>query len=1122
MTMIDSLFGLIPAASTGQQWVARDLQVVNWGGYDGHHRVRLAATATLLAGGSGSGKSTLMDAYIALLMPHTTPFNGASNGAVVGRPRGKDQRNVISYARGKLDESRTEDGTRERVLRGDGTDTWSAVAMTWADQSGAELTAVRAWYVPAGATAMDALTAVRATADGFFDLANLEAAAKERLGRPALTAAGLTCFDTDKEFAARIYATLGIGAAGGGDKAVGLLARIQAGQQITTVDALYKSMVLEDPDTYPKAADVVEHFDELSSTRERMLTAQAQVRALAPIRAHREAVDAARERLAVIAGVGSVRDDASPVGLWRAERRAGLLRDVEDAVRQRSQAADAQVRELSAQVAATKSELKGVQQTLFASGGDTVRTAERELAAADARLADVRKARARLDAALGVLGAEVGGSGDLERLAAASRTRLADQGARHSAFASRDEARDAVREAERTLRTLTSERDGLAKRRGNVPEVHHRARVALAQAAGLRVDELPFVAELIEVAPQHEAWREAFNLALGGFATTLLLDAAHLSRFRTAIDSVPSEVRLRFQGVPTGMATTTPLDPGTLPGRLDFAGGPFEGWLREHLVERFGFVCVENASQLSMYAKAVTRAGQVSEQSRGAHGGHGRANVLGFTNSRRIADLDRQIEAATEVLTTAGETFRGAELRLEAAEEQAAASRVVAEAVWAEVDVAGTEKDRDRWRTVIADAHADNPELGALEERARELDALADRLQRDLGAAQSRADELARRWERVSDEVDAAQRALDAAQESVTLSDEQRAYLDEVLGDPAPEQDQGVGPEEALAGFDAVVARAEERLRHHRETAEASISSGTAALRSAFEAFVSRWPNPNLGTDPEASYKDFDAVLTRLETEGLHTLEAEWRRSLLRLSGADLTDLEHTISRCLREITERIEPVNRILETLPFSDDDHRLQITVSRPQSVAVQRFRKELRAIREALAPGAAEENLSDDERERRYLRMGRLVDRIRPGSPERADLIDVRRHVRLSAEKIDLAGNHVALYDHIGEKSGGESQERVAFIVGAALRYQLGDAGADRPRYAPVFLDEALIKADAQFSGRAIGAWRGLGFQLVVGAPNDKVSALEPHVDACFVVVKDATGRSRARAVVGVPQQ
>ena len=123
-----------------------------------------------------------------------------------------------------------------------------------------------------------------------------------------------------------------------------------------------------------------------------------------------------------------------------------------------------------------------------------------------------------------------------------------------------------------------------------------------------------------------------------------------------------------------------------------------------------------------------------------------------------------------------------------------------------------------------------------------------------------------------------------------------------------------------------------------------------------------------------------------------------------------------------------------------------------------------------------------------------------------------MDVREHVRIRAECVDLDGNHVSVYDHIAGKSGGESQELVAFIVGAALRYQLGDADAERPRYAPVFLDEAFIKADARFAGRAVGAWRGLGFQLIIGAPLDKVSALEPHVDLVLQTLKDDAGRSR----------
>ncbi|WP_217617381.1 hypothetical protein, partial [Cellulomonas sp. GbtcB1] len=66
------------------------------------------------------------------------------------------------------------------------------------------------------------------------------------------------------------------------------------------------------------------------------------------------------------------------------------------------------------------------------------------------------------------------------------------------------------------------------------------------------------------------------------------------------------------------------------------------------------------------------------------------------------------------------------------------------------------------------------------------------------------------------------------------------------------------------------------------------------------------------------------------------------------------------------------------------------------------------------------------SDADRERRYHRLAKVIDRIRRTSPVFADLVDVRRHVRLSAEKVDLDGTHVPLYDHIGEKTGGGAQE------------------------------------------------------------------------------------------------
>jgi uncharacterized protein YPO0396 len=1111
VSMIDTLFGLIPAASRGQQWVARDLQLVNWGGYDGYHRVRFAPGATLLSGGSGSGKSTLMDSYIALLMPHTTPFNGASNGGVIGRPRGKDQRNILSYARGKLDESRTDGETRSQVLRGDGRDTWSAIAMTWADHTGAEFTALRAWYVPSSARGLDDVVAVRATRDSGYELRALEAPAINKLARAEVTATGLSCFDTDRDFTARLHTTLGIGAAGDGHKAVGLLARIQAGQQITTVDALYKTMVLEEPSTMATADAVVQQFDELSGTRERMITARRQVTALTPIREHRRTIDEAVARSRVIDDVGSFTDTLSPAALWRHERRLDLLRASEKDLARRHRQAEEELRETKALVKVAESQREAMSDTLRASGGDRLDTALREIRGVEQRLADVERSRARLDRALGTIGADITSGQDFAALVETAHRFLADTDARKTAQHQFAEAMSAKKEAERELSGLRAEHKAVEARRGNIPTELHATRAMLAEAAGLTPDDLPFVGELIEVRTEFEPWREAFNLALGGFATRMLIDIGSLNSFREAINAVPTARRIQFEGVRTGLRDEVGLYDDTLPGRLDYQPSPFTVWLKGELARRFNFVCVKTPTLLAQHPKALTITGQTSEGSRGAHGGHGRANLLGFTNSRLLADLENRINHAQDSLDQAVTRASRAEENLNSFEARRSTYQTLTELSWDQVDVESITAERDRWNRVIDEVRAGNPKIDQLQQHVDKLKTQVTELTERVGQQKDTAKKLGDSWSETVDEVDRAQGALDTAAEAGTeVSQEHREYL-AGLFDGAPDV---TAPAEALAAFDAAMKRATERLRADQQSAMESINRSKKALHDIFSTFVERWENPNLGTDADASYRDFDRLLTDLETSGLHELETEWRDSLLKLSGNDLTSLDSELAAAVREIRDRIDPVNRILAGLPFADDHHRLRIDPQESHSAVRARFRKELREVRAVLDKAA-----TDTDREHAYQRMAKVIDRIRRTAPDFADLVDVRNHVRISAEKCDLNGEHVAVYDHIGEKSGGESQELVAFIVGAALRYQLGDAGAVRPRYAPVFLDEALIKADAHFTGRAIGAWSGLGFQLIIGAPNDKHSAIEPHVDAEYLILKNPEGRSWAKPMVGV---
>ncbi|PPF35943.1 ATP-binding protein [Rathayibacter sp. AY1A3] len=1111
MTMLDTLFGLIPAASRGQQWLAEDLQLVNWGGYDGAHRVRFSPGATLLCGGSGSGKSTLMDAYIALMMPHTTPFNGASNGGVTGRPRGEDQRNILSYARGKLDESRTDEGTTMRVLRGDGVDTWTAVAMTWVDHDGSRFSAVRAWYVPAGSRVLEETVRIRASAEGPVDLAALDRAAAHRFSDASLRAAGLDPLGTDREFSARLHAVLGIGAAGAGSKAMSLLARIQAGQQITTVDDLYKRLVLEEPETLASADAVVAHFDELESTRQRMLTARQQVSALEPLRGLRLRIAASAERVRLIDALGEFDAPVSPAALWRAEQRLGLLRDVEFELRERTRAVDAVLREKRALAEAAESERDGLAEVLRASGGDRLETAQRELREVERRLGAARENRARLEEDLRALGepetTRERFEAVLARAASAADAKRSTRAAWSDAVAERKaEARD--------LAELEAEQRSASDRRDSIPRPLHEARERIAEAAGLTADDLPFVGELVEVRAEFEPWREAFTLALGGFATTLMIDSAHLDRFRRAIDSVRLPVRLRYEGVETGLEEVRGLDPQTLPGRLDYRATAFTGWLQDRLEDRFGYVCVDSAAELGRHRLALTLTGQLSQGQRGAHGGHGAANVLGFSNSRRLRELNALVEAARARSAAAVSAASAAEEALDALDDRMTRHARLALVSWETVDVESLLAEQERWEAVGAEAAEANPELAGLQEQIDGLRGRHERLRQEIARAGVERERIEAEWAVVVDDVDASQAVLDAAERAGReLDDDQRAFLDARF--TLTEAAASGSASDVLVRFDAALATAAQRLAEDRRSAAEAHEQQRESAGRIMAGFLDRWPNPNLLADPEASAGDFERLLDALETSGLHRLETEWRDSLLTLSGNDLTSFDSTLGRSLREIRERIEPINVIMQDLPFYDDGHRLQITTRENQSEVRRRFRRELREVRAQIQAVSAEE-----EREQVYRRMSRLIQRLRRTAPDFGDLVDVRNHVRVSAERVDAVTRaHVALYDHIGEKSGGESQELIAFIVGAALRYQLGDAGADRPRYAPVFMDEALIKADAHFTKRAIGAWRGLGFQLVIGAPNDKYSAIEPHVEVEYDILKDTRGRSWARPKVGL---
>ncbi|GAA4194415.1 ATP-binding protein [Microbacterium oryzae] len=1079
------------------QWRASHLQVLNWGGFHGHHRVDFDRDATLISGGSGTGKSTLLDAYIALMMPATVPFNGASNDATIGRARGADQRNVLTYLRGKRDSVRDV----ERVLRGDGASVWGIISMTFVDGSGRRYTALRTYFAPAGAQRSTEVRSRHLTLEGDVHLPDLAEFADGRFDPRAMRArlSTLRYHETTQDFLAAVAARLGIGEGGNSDNALRLLSRIQAGHQVRTVDRLYKEMVLEEPPTYAAADAVLAQFQALKQSHESLAADEAKERMLADIGQLHEEYESARGRVARLDRYGLLHaDEASPFRRWAAEAEHRLLVEAEEANKAARETQKEALAVARAAETALAVEVEDLKEQRAQNGGDLLARLDARLADGRARVARVADARRTLEERVAALDVDLTSADALRAAQDGAASFLAEVDDRLAELKRRrDEDVLAVGDLTRKRRGDLAELESLRGRDSLVPDAYDRIRRDIAEACGIDAADLPFAAELIDVHPDHEAWRHAAEVTLSGIGMTLLMDARRQPQIREAIESLRIGRRIRFDGVDLAERAETPADPRWISGRLVFKDSPFTDWVKRRVVAS-DHLCVDGPSELGGDEPKVTVNGQTSHGRRGAHGRDPRErSILGFSNETRRAEIEGEIEAATARIAEHEEARARHEREADEVQRLAEACRRVQDVEWASIDVAAVERevsDLAEQRAAILDR---SDLLGELD--ARLVDA-AERLEAARSERYRRAadlEDLERVWGGIVDRQDAV--AAERDRLDVVLTDEDAAHLDAEL--------RRIEPDVTAERFAKTLPRLIDELQLDVRRAHATLDAAAASLERIFAAYSEKWPDPNRGTTVEA-YDEFAAIHEEIAHHGLSQHRLEFRRHLQEVSTMDLKMLSDSFGHALLSIEERLEPVNDILRDLPFASDDDRLRIEMRHLHPERIETIRTQLKELSaEVTGEWTAE------EADRRFARLQEFIDLIdaSTANPRRDEVLDVRRHIEITASRIDADGREVSTYSTLGDKSGGESQELVAFIVGAALRYQLGDQTRSWPRFAPVFLDEGFVKADSAFTGRAIRAWLGLGFQIVVVAPLDKVNTLEPHMGLNLSVTKNEAGYS-----------
>jgi uncharacterized protein YPO0396 len=1074
------------------------LQVVNWGTFNGYKDLPIEERGVLFTGPSGSGKSSLMDAHSAVLLPtHDQRFNASADLNVRGAKQGT--RSVADYVRGAWSETNDEHNrSKVRYLRG-GKPTWSAIAATYADGVDSVTTAVVVKWFTGAETDGASLKTMYQLHHGHLDLTVLDEWAQRNFDTRWFKQAHPAHYpDSQNAYMRELGKRIGLGSS---KTALSLLGKAKAMKNVGDLNLFIRGNMLDVPGTFDAAQKMLDAFTPLNEAYETARRAHAQEKVLHDVpdswTAYRESGQTQSLAETLL---------GAPMEQYVRGVQLRAIKDALDALDREIKSLDADLGEHERRYEEAKSAYVSLDEQLRREGQVLedvklrLEAAQREVDARERTYRTYRSLVERIgepcpedESAFTALRHK------LPRILEEARKDKADiEPRRHALFAASGQARK-LHEAKATeLASLQASRSLIPRREADRREM-------IADGAGVPVTELPYAAELIDVAETEERWRPAAEKVLRSFGLRLLVPEAHQKAVQSFIDNHDMRGVVEYSVVPAKSAAADEAEPGTLASKLTVDGAhPAGPWLAGQLAARFDHVCVETTDDLDQHRIAVTLNGTVK-----LPGSHYRkddrraitdpaAYVLGGDIGAKRTALEAEVDRLAEAEKTArseadelDQHYRQVESIIEAA------NQLDGYPNWDHLDHWSAASRAQAYAERIDELKADNVDLQRLED--------------DRAAAEAH-------WQSVTDARSDVRNKLNAQrtrqtalldllqQETAkphTIADnDHREYLDQAFGD----LEVPVTPD----NLSQVRIAFRKELERRRDAAEADRRYAHARLKTAIERFVEEWPDsaPDATGDVDRSGADFAALHADIVRRRLPHAMGRFQQMISEDMVPSISVLQRAIENAADEIQSRIDMVNSGLSRVEFNPGTH-LQIAYQATPPDEVKDFRGKVDALlRDAPAARRDPEKLLAQFRRVRAL-MTRFTEDDAESRRWRDAVLDVRTSYFFYGVEMGAERDVVSTYRNTASSSGGEQEKLVAFCLAAALSYNLADPDSDgRPHFAPLMLDEAFSKSDEAFSQQALAAFDEFGFQMIIAAPIRMAGILEPFIGQVVLVDKRVT--------------
>ncbi len=1074
-------------------------EIYNWGTFDGQvHSFVPQGESALLVGENGAGKSTLVDAMLTLLVrPGVRNYNVAA-GAI------RNERDERTYIRGAYDRTAGQDEKPQIQYLRDGSGYYTALLATFANRrSNRWFTICQVMYLTS--------TGDRKTIYGFDtqprtiagDLGGLTSGSDIKT---ALVDRGFRVTESYKQYHDWMQRLVRFR-----PKAMDIFNQTVAVKDVQRLDPFIRDHMLEKRPFSDKVSNLLKHFSELSEAHRALVQVQQQMQLLVPIVQIGARYRTTHEQLQT----AHARRDAA--GLYFDVATEQLLHPHCEQWQLRIEHLNEQIELLDQSLKAKRNSAAELEHAILHEGGAQLQKLPGLIALEEQCALAKREKRVAYESKLARAGILLSLT-SAEQLEKAHQqiTIVRDQWSAKREAASRELATMNYRLGvlSEQIADNVSELESLRRRKGNLPDAFIEVRQELCQAFRLSPADLPFVAELVAVHPDHFRWEISIEQVLYAFARTLLVPddvyekvSGYVDARRLA-DARGRGVRLTYDRVtgPAG-ATGSAGDGVRLPDMLIYRDDhPLTPYVRGEIQSRFDHLACDSVADFQAATQRAMTINRHVKQNRRQHTkddrdspGDRRHLVLGWDNKEKRQALERglaelrgeaqQIEANIAALRRSGEQATQMISLLDEA------------ATLTEFDTI----DDHRHEFEASQLRLEKQQLETTNNRVRELQTKLAAVQAEINGLDDDRDHAADERSRLKKQHEDANRILSAIDVKLTkakndgtfaVAEAYFATITEYLGQRRITVDNlGLLPREITEELATNVLKLEKRIEPIRNE-----------LTKAMTGLLTKFPVFGSDLDPTpAALRSFEELAARIEHDDLPRHERRFKQRLKEKVLQEIGLLYGSLEDEREEIRSKIEMLNEALRRLDWRTGTY-MRLEPSDTSDAEIRDFRRELAGCLEGTLDG------TDEVNEATFNKIEKLVGRLRDDANLRwrEKVIDVRNWFRFAAREFDqVTGAAGSYYDGGTGQSGGEKGKLAFLVLVAAIAYQydLQFEEPDSERFHFVMVDEMFSRSDDTRAKYALDLFARFGLQLAIVAPLDaKAKITENYVGVYGHVIKD----------------